>query len=160
MRLTMRRVLPRSGRESVGWWLRSLSLAVVLVTALLGGLVYRFGSIASARAYLRGEVIQIGLIPAEQGSTTSGSVIEKKVTVVFTNNARVPITIIGAVSQCHCLGVGGLPLTIPASAERTATATLSTRRDGDSASEETRQVRFITDSRLTPEVCICFPDSP
>jgi hypothetical protein len=133
-------------------------LAAVLVVCLLGWAKAHFGSLTAARAYFRGQVVEVSFTPSERKDANDNSLSVDEVAIAFTNNAPKAITIIGAITQCHCLQVKGLPLPLPPlSACNLASAMLKRAANG-SKSDGPRRVVFVTDSPLMPQIVADLPD--
>jgi hypothetical protein len=102
----------RIPKSTIVWLAGCAGITVVLVTAMMGSLSYRFGSFAAARAYLRGEPFillpeTLKLGPGSRGET-------RDVSLKVVNLSGQPLQIIGVRSSCGCVVVrDDLPAEIP-----------------------------------------------
>jgi Protein of unknown function (DUF1573) len=130
---------------------RSVAATVVLATLGLGSLAlvgtYRFGSLASALAYLRGD----RLIP--DAYSKAFGVVDKgeRPTVEFSiaNSMERPVKILGANVSCTCLVTSGLPIVVPAYGR--AALRVSARSKGRTGSYSQR-LEVVTDVGELPLV--------
>lgn len=81
--------------------LAALLLAIACVT--------RFGSLAAARAYLRGHVVIAESPVKDVGELSAGD--RKPVAFLLKNLTSQPVTVTGAQTSCGCLVTNDLPLT-------------------------------------------------
>lgn len=147
--------------QRFGWALRVAALAAVLLACILGWAKVHFGSLGAARAYFRGEVVEVSFAPSGKNGVELSGQPAAELTVAFTNNAPKAITIVGAITQCRCLEVKSLPLNLPPLSSRNLTRAMLTRNDKDSRTERKPQrVVFITDSPLMPQIVAELPEFP
>jgi hypothetical protein len=98
----------RTSAPDAGGFLLSFGLAVGL---FLGVVSIGFGSVAGARASLRGDEVFLDPPLVDLGTVPAGEVSEKLLTVF--NAGRGDVRVLGGTSNCACTLIRDLPVTIP-----------------------------------------------
>jgi hypothetical protein len=93
------------------WWLRLISGVVAVVALVFASAEWRFGSIRTARAYYRGQIVSVSVPEGQLAPRPKGRI---EFPLLVTNNSPYPITLLGAHTTCRCADVAGLPITVPA----------------------------------------------
>lgn len=92
--------------------LTALGAAFVTVVALAASAVFRFGSVAHAAAYARGERVIVEPVAVDLGDVAPHAAISYPVTV--TNLSGRPVCTLGGNLDCACWVRERMPLTVPA----------------------------------------------
>lgn len=137
-----------------GWWSRATALAAILILIVIGWLSLRFGSLRTARAYLRGQVVEVSLTPAIAGPGTGRASDANEITASFKNNSLHPITVIGAFSSCHCIEIYDLPVVLPPLSNGGALKAVVKPTTVGTVRRAPLWISFVTDSPLMPEVAV------
>jgi hypothetical protein len=128
--------------------LRGLLLVLVGAGVILAGCslwaLARFHSLHSARAYYRGEVLEV----VDVGVRANADSAVPEVYLRMRNNAPVDISLVGARTDCKCIEPRGLPLQLPSLSESELTLALV---DEVSPGFD-RRVILYTSSSLMPEM--------
>lgn len=96
----------RTGRS---WSVLGVLIAVGIVTCVFAWAKYQFGSLSTARAFLRGQAVV--LCPETIEIQRHGQSTEK--VVVVQNNTLEKVVLLGARPTCDCLVLEAFPMTIP-----------------------------------------------
>jgi len=133
--------MPRTRRRSMPWLATTAILVVVGFGLLFVVGLQRFGSTASALAYLRGD----GLIPDEYTKSfgTASKSERPSVTFCIKNFSKQPIKILGGKSSCTCVIADGLPSVVLPNGETVVRVSASRRGRLGQYSE---QIRLLTNS--------------
>jgi hypothetical protein len=124
---------PTRGGESASW---RGGLVVVALTSVFLGLFaglgwYRFGSLAHAKAYLRGERLLVADRARSLGDVPAGTTLTLQYAV--TNLTGHPVRLLGAQPSCSCTMTGDLPMTLAASETRSIPVAIDTTEGGKEA---------------------------
>lgn len=95
---------------------RVLGITAALLAAIICLLIFRFGSLGAAAAYLGGERLTISAGTAAAAHSHEPDVRHFSFTV--RNSGAHPVRIIGFKSTCTCVSGDRLPVAIPAGQER------------------------------------------
>ena len=98
--------------QRLNWWFRIFVLAIVFITSIIIWAKFRFGSLTTARAYYRGQVVEVTFPTLKADNLGSNSLPTGDTVISFTNNAPETITIIGTIADCRCIDVKDLPLSL------------------------------------------------
>ena len=71
------------GHEPFGWWFRVVALAAILIVCILGWAKLRFGSLTTARAYFRGQVVEVSFASPAKNRADGTLHSAREVTVEF-----------------------------------------------------------------------------
>ncbi len=98
-------------KRAIAWLATTIGLVAIGLASLLLGGIYRFGSAASALAYLRGD----RLIPDTYTKTfgTVGKDEGPSVGFTLTNYTEQAIKVLGANASCTCLVASDMPIVVP-----------------------------------------------
>jgi hypothetical protein len=129
------------------------SLAAI-VLSVIGGVLLLFGSVDTALARLRGEVL--GTTPAllDFGAAPTGTTVEQTLTV--RNYSPGAVRLIGGTSDCSCLATQDLPVTIAAGDQVEIRVKL--RVPQSETGQLTRTIELLSDNPKQPRlrlVAVC-----
>jgi hypothetical protein len=122
-----------------------VGLSILAMAIMAGWGVQRFGSIAAAMAYIRGDELFAVERVASFGTLAPGE--SRRLAFRLINTSHRSIRVVGARPSCSCMTVEGIPLVIPPS-ER-ANLTVLVRSNGRAGSIDGSMI-LITNSPRTP----------
>lgn len=125
----------------MSWLATNLILVNVGFSALFVVGTRRFGSLASALAYVRGDGLTPDVYARDFGTLSQSE--PASVTFSLRNHTQRPITVLGAKPTCTCLVTSDLPVVIPAGR---AASLVVTARAGSRLGAYSQSVRVLTDS--------------
>ncbi len=141
--------------QRLNWWFRIFVLAIVFITSIIIWAKFRFGSLTTARAYYRGQVVEVTFPTLKADNLGSNSLPTGDTVISFTNNAPETITIIGAIADCRCIDVKDLPLSLaPLSNNNVARIAIAKMEKYSN-----KRILFITNSRLVPHIVADLPNT-
>lgn len=127
-----------------------LGLTLALLALCAGYGRYRFGSMATAIAYLKGERL---MVDGRSRSLAGVSGEQVEVRYALSNWTGQPVKLIGAQSSCSCTAVEGVPMALAASETRPIKATI---KIDESSSDIAGSIRLFTDSPGIPEIKLAY----
>lgn len=131
------------------WAARTTVLSALALALVASGAVFRFGSLSTAVAYLRGDRI----IPDAYTKTFGEAAVRERPSIDFLlgNWAKEPIKVLGTNSSCSCLVSSGVPVVIrPGESAVLSVRALSKGKAGPYSS----RLSVITDDRESDVVLI------
>lgn len=144
-----RRVLPepdtqRTRKAAISWLATTVILVGVGLTLLLIVAIMRFGSAASALAYLRGDSLIPDTYSKSFGSVGKGE--RPAVSFALRNYTKRPIKVLGTNSSCTCLVTSSLPIVVAPNDETILSVSARAKSNSGQFSE---RLRVLTDSAET-----------
>jgi len=135
-----------AGRTVRPWSVLGVLVTVIIVACVLAWAKYQFGSLSTARAFLRGQAVVLypETIKIQGGQSTTKS-------VVIQNNSLDEIVLLGTRPTCDCLVLGTFPMTIPPLKSHEISVRFSSNSE-DARENAQHGVLIYTNSQVIPRL--------
>lgn len=130
------------------------TLTIVVTFVAIGLARLKFGSIAVALAYVRGDEAVVVPASSDFGRLSIGETAA--LSYRLTNLSDRPIRLMGSQSSCDCTLLAGLPRTVNSGDSLDLKATLRTSKE---TGVVTGRIRVFTDSNAQSEVVLAYTGS-